>query len=52
MDEDKPRERDTQLSGLGSAKRIFTQAVCLGGATHVRLRAVGDFFVRRSPVSH
>jgi hypothetical protein len=37
MDEDKRRERDRQLPGLASAKRILAQEDrSLGGATHVR----------------
>ena len=49
MDEDKPRKRDAQLTGLASARR----AVRLGARDPGRpTGAVGDFFGRHSPVSH
>ena len=55
VDEDKPRERDTQSPALASAKRILAHEdpSPRRGATHVRPHgAVGDFFCRRSRVSH
>jgi hypothetical protein len=51
MDKDKPRERDTQLPGLGSAKRILARGtVRLGGARPCPPHgAVDDFFGRVRP---
>jgi hypothetical protein len=48
MDEDKPRERDTQLPGLASAERILAHEdrSPRGRATH---GAVGDFFAAVRP---
>ena len=44
MDEDKPRERDTQLPGLASAKRFLARTI-VGGATQVRPTAQSAIFL-------
>jgi hypothetical protein len=46
MDEDKPRKRDTQLTGLASAKRILARrTVRLGGARPFRPTARPAIFL-------